>query len=141
MEYRIEKKPEFMIAGLLAETTAQNMHKNSLPAWKTFMQRIDEVKNRVGDKILGVAVEVSKKESKFRYILCCEVSKFEDIPHGLDLNFIEESKYAVFVVKDVENAYPSIDLSLRKTDLRKKNFWFEVFNQDGSVAEIWIAVE
>lgn len=152
MQYRIDEKGEFNVVGFLVETDFERAREDVSEVWKKFLSRYREIKNYVGGmKNYGVAVELDKIGRGFRYVACCEVSEFENVPIDMVMQIVSASKYAVFTHKGkldkLRNTYEKIMSFMRKKGMKRKNYWFEFYDQryrgdkPESEFEIWVAIE
>ncbi len=150
----IKEKGEFKVVGIEIKTNVQEcIDNNPHPKlWGDFMERVGEIKNRVGEIYYGVSKEISKQECSFTSMACVEVSSLEDIPEGMVGKTVPASKYAVFEhkgkVEDLTKTYERLyEKDMPKTGLKQKDIWLEVYDDrfkvdsEDSVMEIWVSVE
>ena len=150
----IKQKDEFKVAGLQITTTVQECSSNNPhpKLWKDFLARIEEIRNRVGNKFYGVCKEISKHHCNFTSSACVEVNDLDNLPEGFVGMTIPKSRYAVFThkgkVENLAETYRKIhEEEMPKSGLKQKEIWLEVYderfkeNSDDSIMEIWASIE
>jgi AraC family transcriptional regulator len=151
MDYIIEEKPSFKIVGLALETSLPKIGETS-EVWQNFTERMSEISQELEEKQkYGLCFESGRGADKIRYIACTEVAEFENVPGGMVMAEVEESKYAVFTHKgkrsDLAAAYGKIRDTIKAKKMKSKGFWVECYDEnwdeskgEGTI-EIWISVE
>ncbi|MFH1802921.1 MAG: GyrI-like domain-containing protein [archaeon] len=152
MEYRLDKKEEFKVVGISASTSVKKSREEIPLIWREFLSRCKEIKKCVGDmKNYGIAIETDKTLGKFKYVACCEVNEFEDVPGGMIMEIVSESKYVVFKhlgkLEGLGKTYEDVMNFVKNEKMKKKGYWFEFYDhrylgdKPESEFEIWIAIE
>lgn len=99
MEPKIIQKEEFHVIGM--EYYGDNKNGEIPAMWGEFINRIQEIPNRVNLNTYGVCSPIEKMtdESKFFYIAGVEVTCIDQIPEGMVAKTVPAAQYAVFTHK------------------------------------------
>ncbi|MEH7459123.1 AraC family transcriptional regulator [Bacillus pseudomycoides] len=108
MEFRIEKKPAFLVAGYEMKTTSkEGENLKDIPAfWDHYLQKnlADHIPNRKDTSQyveLGMCTDFNLEAGDFTYIIGMEVTDFENMPSELTKRTFPEATYAVFTTPKV----------------------------------------
>ena len=100
MEPEIREISEFKIIGLQCQTEMGKTMEDLPKLWDEYMGRLDEIKNRVDDKVgFGVSISDDPSSKKFTYLAGAEVTDDSNIPEGMTMIIIKPAKYVVFTHK------------------------------------------
>lgn len=137
MNYEIVYLKEKIVAGITITTNNSypNMSKSIGEAWQRFFgdSIYQSILNKKNDNSIGLYTNYEHGfAGNYDVMVCCEVSKEESLPEGIDIKKIEEGKYAKFVVKGhVQKAVAEFWEKLWTMNLdRKYSFDFEEYKGD-----------
>ncbi|MEW9899141.1 AraC family transcriptional regulator [Chitinivorax sp. PXF-14] len=86
---RLDASPEIRLVGIKADLTvpheAFDLIELGRPLWQSFLARLGEVPNRVGERAALLCDIVSSSETEIRVFImpCIEVGNFSDVPEGM----------------------------------------------------------
>ncbi len=125
---------EFKVIGLRLTCSEEQLGIEMPKLWKSFKDRVHEVKNRVDSYIMDVCLEVVEKN--YTQCICLKVNNFNFVPIGMESIIIPSQKYIHYKhqgnVKDIgvsfwnmknwakENGY-TIDIQDFKIDANLEN--------------------
>ncbi|WP_459500672.1 AraC family transcriptional regulator [Bacillus sp. C1] len=108
MEFRIEKKPVFHVAGYELKTSSkEGKNQKEIPAfWDHYLQ--NDLANNISNRKhtdqyveLGMCTDFNLETGDFTYIIGMEVTDFENVPSELAKRTFPEATYAVFTTPEV----------------------------------------
>jgi len=134
MNYEVVYLKEKTVAGITIRTNNNdpNMSKVIGETWQRFFAEgaYASISNKVNDNSIGLYTNYENKvNGAYDMMVCCEISKQENLPNEIDVKRIEEGKYAKFVAKgNVQKAVAECWSKIWPIDLdRKYSFDFEEY--------------
>jgi len=134
MTYEIVYLKEKIVAGLIVRTSNgdANMTKVIGETWKSFFEEgiYQTIMNKKNENTIGLYSNYENKvNGEYDVVVCCEVSKEEKFPEGIQVRKIEKGKYAKFKIKGhVQEAVWEFWNKLWEMNLdRKYSFDFEEY--------------
>lgn len=89
---KIVQKNAFKVVGIKVEATWEELWTQMPQAWDQFIDRYDEIDNRVEDNCF-MDISVEKKGELYTQFICTEVTGFEDIPTNMEILEVPSQKY------------------------------------------------
>lgn len=146
MDYEIVYLKEKIVAGLAIRTSNSDSNmKNCIgEAWKKFFEDgiYQGISNKINENTIGLYTNYQNKVSgKYDVIICCEISREQNLSSGVEIRKIAEGKYAKFVVKgNSEKVVGEFWTKLWAMDLnRKYSFDFEEYVGNSEI-HIYISI-
>ena len=97
MAHEIYQQRKMYIVGLQTQFLGTQIPKLNLePLWQDFMKRVDEIKNKTGDKYYGLVKVLNKDTKLIEYHCGTEVTTSDPPPEGMVLKEVEPATYAKF---------------------------------------------
>jgi predicted transcriptional regulator YdeE len=151
MNYEVVYLKEKTVAGITIRTSNNdpNMAKAIGETWQKFFVEgvYQSISNKENDNSIGLYTNYEDKvKGAYDMMVCCEISKEENLPSGIDVKKIAEGKYAKFVAKGhVQKAVAECWTKIWSMDLnRKYSFDFEEYisgcEMDNAEINIYISI-
>jgi predicted transcriptional regulator YdeE len=151
MNYEVVYLKEKTVAGITIRTSNNdsNMAKAIGETWQKFFAEgvYQSISNKQNDNSIGLYTNYEDKvNGAYDMMVCCEISKEENLPIGIDVKKIAEGKYAKFVAKgNVQKAVAECWAKIWSMDLdRKYSFDFEEYisgcEMDNAEINIYISI-
>lgn len=151
MNYEVVYLKEKTVAGITIRTSNNdpNMSKCIGETWKKFFENgiYQSIGNKENDNSIGLYTNYEGKVNGFYdMMVCCEISKEENLSTEINIKKIAEGKYAKFIVKgNVEKAVAECWAKIWTMDLdRKYSFDFEEYvsgcEMDNAEINIYISI-
>ena len=149
MNYEVVYLKEKIVAGITIRTSNNdpNMGKAIGETWQQFFAGgiYASISNKENNNSIGLYTNYEDKiNGAYDMMVCCEISKEENLPTEINVKKIAEGKYAKFVVKgNVQKAVAECWAKIWAMDLdRKYSFDFEEYISGGEMdnAEINIYI-
>ena len=151
MNYEVVYLKEKTVAGITIRTSNNdtNMAKTIGHTWKKFLKSgiYQSILNKKNDISIGLYTNYEDKvNGDYDMMVCCEISKEENLPNGTEVKKITEGKYAKFVAKGhVQKAVAECWTKIWSMDLdRKYSFDFEEYingcDMDNAEINIYISI-
>jgi len=91
MKPELITKNEFEVIGMKITCDMSQLHTEMPKLWKSFMERVGEIKNRINDYAIDISLEVIERD--FTQLICVEVSDLSYIPVGMVGMIIPSQSY------------------------------------------------
>ena len=151
MNYEIVYLKEKTVAGITIRTSNidPNMGKAIGETWQHFFAggAYGSIKNKENDRSIGLYTNYEDKvNGAYDMMVCCEISKEEDLPTEINVKKIAEGKYAKFITKgNVQKAVAECWGEIWTMDLdRKYSSDFEEYingvDMDNAEINIYISI-
>jgi predicted transcriptional regulator YdeE len=151
MSYEVVYLKEKTVAGIEIRTSNNdpNMGKAIGETWQQFFSGgiYKSIPNKKNDNSIGLYTNYEDKvNGAYDVMVCCEISKEEDLPSEIEVKKIIEGKYAKFVVKgQIEKAVAKCWTEIWAMNLdRKYSFDFEEYisgsEMDNAEINIYISI-
>lgn len=147
MNYEIVDLKEKIVAGITIRTNNSdpNMPKAIGGAWYKFFEGgvYQSIPNKKNNNSIGLYTNYEDKvNGDYDMVVCCEISKEENLPEGIDIKKIGEGKYAKFVVKGhIPKAVAEFWEKLWTLDLdRKYGYDFEEYKGECDMNDAEISI-
>lgn len=151
MNYEIVYLKEKIVAGITIRTNNSdpNMSKAIGETWQKFFGDVvyKSIMNKKNNNSIGLYTNYENKvNGNYDMMVCCEISKEENLPEEIDIKRIAKGKYAKFVVKGhIQKAVAEFWKELWTMDLdRKYSFDFEEYkggcDMDNTEINIYISI-
>ena len=151
MDYEVVYLKEKTVAGITVRTSNSDLNMTTTigKTWQKFFEDgvYASIPNKKNYNSIGLYTNYEDKvNGEYDLIVCCEISKQENFPNGLDMKKIPEGKYAKFLVKGhVQKAVAEFWDKLWPMDLdRKYSFDFEEYiggcEMDNAEINIYISI-
>ena len=151
MNYEIVNLKEKTVAGITIRTSNNdtNMTKAIGETWQKFFASgiYESIFKKENDNTIGLYTNYEDKvNGAYDVVVCCEISKEENLPAEIDVKKISEGKYAKFVAKgNVQKAVAECWAKIWAMDLdRKYSFDFEEYiggcDMDNAEINIYISI-
>lgn len=88
---KVIQKNAFKVVGIKVKARWEELWTEMPQAWKRFMQRSEEIENRINDKFIDLSLQ--KDGDEYTQLICCEVSNFGKTPDGMTALEIPTQKY------------------------------------------------
>lgn len=151
MNYEEVYLKEKTVVGLIIRTNNNdsNMSKAIGEAWQKFFKEgiYQSISNKQNENSIGLYTNYENKvDGAYDMMVCCEISKQENLINGVDVKKISAGKYAKFEIKgDVQKAVEEFWVKLWAMDLdRKYSCDFEEYiggcEMDNAEINIYISI-
>jgi len=151
MNYEVVYLKEKTVAGITIRTSNSdpNMAKAIGETWQQFFDGgvYASISNKKNDNSIGLYTNYEDKvNGAYDMMVCCEISKEENLPTEINVKKIAEGKYAKFVAKgNVQKAVAECWSKIWSMDLdRKYSFDFEEYiggcDMDNAEINIYISI-
>ena len=151
MNYEVVNLKEKTVAGITIRTSNNdtNMTKDIGETWQKFFEGgiYESILNKENDNTIGLYTNYEDKvNGTYDVVVCCEISKEENLSAEIDVKKISEGKYAKFVAKgNVQKAVAECWNKIWLMDLdRKYSFDFEEYiggcDMDNAEINIYISI-
>jgi len=151
MNYEVVYLKEKIVAGVTIRTSNNdpNMGKAIGETWQQFFADgvYESISNKQNDNSIGLYTNYEDKvNGAYDVMICCEISKEENLPSKINVKKIAEGKYAKFVAKgNVQKAVAECWTKIWSMDLdRKYSFDFEEYisgcEMDNAEINIYISI-
>ncbi len=151
MNYKVVYLKEKIVAGITIRTNNNNpnMKEDIGRTWQDFFvgNVYESILNKQNDNSIGLYTNYENKvNGAYDMMVCCEISKEENLTNKIDVKKISEGKYAKFEVKgNVQKVVAEFWNKLWSMDLdRKYSFDFEEYKSgcemDNAEINIYISI-